>query len=112
MLQYVFSNIYRERSVYYMLRMSEIRHIVQPLNRSTSPVTLMQCPSLLIKDNVRICKRMTEEGMDGNVSDFDVQHYCNGNPVNCYYFRNSNKHIKEQSEKGMKNQIKQVFTET
>jgi len=68
----------------------------------------MQCPHLFVDDNVKICKRMTEEGMDGKVSDFDVQHYCNGNPVNCYYFRKS-KHTKEQSEKENKTQNKPDF---
>jgi len=49
----------------------------------------MRCPHLLVKDDVQMCKRMVEAGVDGRVSDFDIRHYCNGNPVNCYYFRHS-----------------------
>jgi hypothetical protein len=25
--------------------------------------------------------------MSSKVSDFDLEHYCQGNPVNCYFFR-------------------------
>jgi len=52
----------------------------------------MRCPHLLVKDDVQICQRMIEAGVDGRVSDFDVRYYCNGNPVNCYYFRHSETH--------------------
>jgi len=47
----------------------------------------MQCPYLFTKDGKRICERIVEEGANGEVSDFDIQHYCNGNPIYCYYFR-------------------------
>jgi hypothetical protein len=30
---------------------------------------------------------MIEKGLDGKISDFDIQHFCNGNPVNCYFYR-------------------------
>jgi len=33
------------------------------------------------------CIRMIENGLDGKLSDFDIQHFCNGNPVNCYFYR-------------------------
>jgi hypothetical protein len=51
----------------------------------------MKCPYLFDKNNVRLCESMEEAGMDGKVSDFDVEHYCDGTPVNCFYFRNANK---------------------
>jgi hypothetical protein len=55
----------------------------------------MQCPHLSVKDEKKTCKRMEEEGMGGEVSDFDVQHYCQGNPNNCYYFRTPRKDTKK-----------------
>ncbi len=30
---------------------------------------------------------MVAENMDGDVSEFDMEHFCDGNPVYCYYFR-------------------------
>lgn len=58
----------------------------------------MKCPYLSVEAGKNTCKIMGEKGVDREVSDFDVRHYCDGNPVNCYYFRNS-KHTKEQSGK-------------
>jgi len=71
----------------------------------------MQCPYISENEGKKNCKRMEEEGMDGKISDFDLKHYCNGSPVNCYYFRNS-KHAKEQPEKGIKRKLGQIFTTT
>jgi len=71
----------------------------------------MQCPYLFVNDGVRICKRMVEEGVDGKVSDFDVQHYCQGNSVNCYYFRTSEKQQTiVQAENTLKHKLSQIFT--
>jgi len=30
---------------------------------------------------------MAEKGLDASLSDFDIQHFCNGSPVNCFFFR-------------------------
>jgi hypothetical protein len=30
---------------------------------------------------------MLAENMDGELSEFDLKHFCDGNPVYCYYFR-------------------------
>jgi len=45
------------------------------------------CPYLVINAGKEACKRMLEDDLDGTVSDFDVKHYCKGNPIHCYYFR-------------------------
>jgi hypothetical protein len=79
------------------MSMSEKRHIVQPLNRSTGHGMSMRCPYLYVNDNIKICKRMVEADIDARISDFDIEHYCNGNPVSCYYFRNQNKNTKDSS---------------
>jgi hypothetical protein len=50
---------------------------------------LMQCPHLSVNEGKKTCKIMKEVGMDEELSNFDVQHYCNGNPMNCYFFRTS-----------------------
>ncbi len=49
----------------------------------------MQCPSLIECNGKRICKKMLEKGIDCDVSDFDLEHYCQRRPVNCYFFRMS-----------------------
>lgn len=49
---------------------------------------VMRCPYLSIGPK-RICKRMVEAGLDGEVSSFDVEHFCRGNIIYCYYFRSS-----------------------
>lgn len=45
----------------------------------------MKCPHL--RNSPPKCIRMIERGLDGNVSDFDIEHYCDGNPINCYFYR-------------------------
>ena len=30
---------------------------------------------------------MSAENIDEELSDFDLKHFCDGNPVYCYYFR-------------------------
>jgi len=30
---------------------------------------------------------MLAENMDGELSDFDLKHFCDGTPIYCYYFR-------------------------
>lgn len=47
----------------------------------------MDCPYLMIKEQSKTCKRMLADGLDGEVAEFDVEHYCRGNPACCYYFR-------------------------
>jgi len=48
----------------------------------------MKCPYFSNKSK-RFCKRMVEAGLDGEVSSFDIEHFCRGNPLYCYYFRSS-----------------------
>lgn len=45
----------------------------------------MKCPHLSKKSNT--CLKMLEMGLDGEVSNFDLKHFCNSNPTYCYYFR-------------------------
>jgi hypothetical protein len=42
---------------------------------------------------------MIEKGLDGNLSDFDVQHFCDGNPINCYFYRAP---LPKEKEKGLR----------
>jgi len=60
----------------------------------------MKCP--YISNNPPKCIKMIEEGLDGKVSDFDIQHFCNGNPVNCYFYRLP---PSPKDEKGLKQKI-------
>jgi len=41
----------------------------------------------LSSDSKKKCTEMEKAGMPSEISDFDYEHFCNGNPVNCYYFR-------------------------
>jgi len=70
----------------------------------------MRCPHLSENDGKKTCKIMEEKSMDGEVSDFDVQHYCHGNPINCYFFRTSERQTTVQSEKTLKHKLRQIFT--
>jgi len=45
-----------------------------------------RCP-YLSSNSRKICRKMSEEGLDGRVSSFDIKHFCRSNPVYCYYFR-------------------------
>lgn len=46
----------------------------------------MKCP-YLSNASKKECVKMLAENMDGEISDFDLEHFCDGNPVYCYYFR-------------------------
>ena len=48
----------------------------------------VRCPYFRKSPN-KICVRMAEKGLDARLSDFDIQHFCNGNPINCFFFRSS-----------------------
>lgn len=45
-----------------------------------------KCPYFR-KSPDKICVRLAEKGLDARLSDFDIQQFCNGNPINCFYFR-------------------------
>lgn len=46
----------------------------------------MKCP-YLSSVSQKECVKMLAEKMDSELSDFDLKHFCDGNPVYCYYFR-------------------------
>ena len=46
----------------------------------------MRCP-YLSKASKKICVKMLELKLKGELTDFDIRHYCTGNPIFCYYFR-------------------------
>jgi hypothetical protein len=47
----------------------------------------MECPCLSECKGRKVCREMLAKGIDEEVSDFDIDHYCEGNPFNCYFFR-------------------------
>jgi len=58
----------------------------------------MRCP-YLSSDSAKKCVEMEKAGQPAEISDFDYEHFCNRNPVNCYFFRKAEKdktQIKEQ----------------
>jgi len=46
----------------------------------------MRCP-YLSSASKKECVKMLAQNMDGEVSEFDLEHFCDGNPIYCYYFR-------------------------
>jgi len=56
--------------------------------RERKDIRYVKCPYFRRSSN-RICVRMAEKGLDARLSDFDIQHFCNGNPINCFFFRSS-----------------------
>ena len=71
----------------------------------------MRCQYLSNIEGRKICRRMLEEGKDAEVSDFDVQHFCVGNPMCCYYYRTPPKQPKTQQKDVLKDKITHLFTE-
>jgi len=47
----------------------------------------VKCPYLVEKSEKKVCRRMIEEGKDRELSRFDLEHYCNGKPMFCYFAR-------------------------
>ena len=66
------------------MKREEISESSTPKKENTP--SLVKCPYLSTNSS-KICVRMVDAGLDGKLSSFDIQHFCNGNPVYCYYFR-------------------------
>ena len=58
----------------------------------------MRCP-YLFSEFERICVKMVEAGLSGEISDSDYERYCNGNPFYCYYFRKAEEKTKALKKK-------------
>lgn len=46
----------------------------------------MRCP-YLSNATKKVCVKMLEAKISGDLNDFDIKHFCNGDPIYCYYFR-------------------------
>jgi hypothetical protein len=62
----------------------------------------MRCPYLSSTSEKR-CVEMEKAGQPAEISNFDYEHFCSGNPVNCYYYR------KAESEKTQRKESKLGF---
>jgi len=47
----------------------------------------MECPHLSVVADNKICKLMANQRLDGALDEFDIKHYCKGNPNLCYFHR-------------------------
>ncbi|MGD8507166.1 MAG: hypothetical protein PVF15_10970 [Candidatus Bathyarchaeota archaeon] len=47
----------------------------------------MECPYISVAPNQKICRLMTAQGLEGELDNFDITHYCKGNPNHCYFYR-------------------------
>ena len=63
----------------------------------------MKCP-YLSEASKKVCVKMLELKLKGDLTDFDIRHYCIGNPIFCYYFRlpQIEKEMKENEKKTLK----------
>jgi len=50
----------------------------------------MDCPYSSVTQNEKICRLMEVQGLDAELDDFDLTHYCKGNPNHCFFFRSCN----------------------
>jgi len=46
----------------------------------------MRCP-YLSNATKKVCVKMLEAQVSEDLNDFDIKHFCDGDPVYCYYFR-------------------------
>ncbi len=53
----------------------------------------MKCPFLLADPKEKVCRQMLKQGLDGELEDFDIAHYCIGNPNHCFFYRFHSRHI-------------------
>ena len=60
----------------------------QPVQKQRKDTRHVKCPYFRKSPN-KICVRMAEKGLDDSLSNFDIKHFCNGNPINCFFFRQS-----------------------
>jgi hypothetical protein len=94
-----------------MLNMSQMGHNVQLSNKSTGRPK-MQCPHLKFDQRKKICMRMLEEGLIEEVTEFDLKHYCRGDPTCCYYFRTSPQGRMTNRKDAAKNKTRNLVTAT
>jgi len=64
----------------------EMKKPTTRLKKSKEKNKITKCP-YLSSNPKRVCRRMVDAGLDGDVSSFDIEHFCRGNPIYCYHFR-------------------------
>ena len=62
--------------------------VEETVQKQRQDIRYVKCPYFRKSPN-KICVRMAEKGLDATLSDFDIQHFCNDNPINCFFFRSS-----------------------
>jgi len=68
----------------------------------------MKCP-YLSEASKKVCVKMLELKLKGDLTDFDIRHYCTGNPIFCYYFRLPQ--IQKEMKENEKKTLKEIFRE-
>jgi hypothetical protein len=69
----------------------------RPKAKTKKEIRQVKCPYFRKSSN-KICVRMAEKGLDARLSDFDIQHFCNGNPINCFFYRLSPSRKEDESK--------------
>ena len=68
----------------------------------------MKCP-YLSEASKKVCVKMLELKLKGDLTDFDIRHYCTENPIFCYYFRLPQ--IEKEMKENEKKTLKEIFKE-
>lgn len=73
----------------------------------------MECPYLSAAPKGKICWLMVEQRLDGELDDFDITHYCKGNPNYCYFYRSCSlqKTAAEQLEENKSEKMQVAFSD-
>ena len=73
----------------------------------------MECPYLSAAPEGKICRLMVEQRLDGELDDFDITHYCKGNPNYCYFYRSCSlqKTAAEQLEENKSEKMQVAFSD-
>jgi len=79
---------YNTKTVQQKYRGQKMKKSTTRLKKNEEKHKITRCP-YLSSNSRRVCKRMVEAGLDGGVSSFDIEHFCRGTPIYCYYFRSS-----------------------
>lgn len=87
----VLRNLYMFQRVYYLvcpiLDILYLRTTSKLSNRHTQWCHKMECSYLSATSEGKICRIMVDQKLDGELDDFDITHYCKGNPNHCYFYR-------------------------
>ena len=81
------------------------------LSDKNTEAVKVKCPYLSDTYSGKVCSLMIRQGLDGELDEFDIAHYCKGNPNHCYFYRSysARKTAAEQLVKDKPKKLQVVF---